>query len=1502
LLVLHALALALALAASPAARAQSGSPGLQLIRIIEADEVGAPGLPGLPFPPPGATVRLEMDEPAVGVASIFLPYARSRSARFPGLRIEIPDPINLAFAAGADGSFGLLLLDGTRDELTQVEVLSASRTNRARVHRFSASAWGVADPRGMTVDPVTGRIFILDPAGHRIVWLESELLVRLSRRAGRSLRARPDHRISEIDLPRGLSGLRGIAINPTDGHLHVLSPGAQELYELDAAGRLMELRELSALGPLDPQAMTFAPSTDGTDDPSQTHLFLAAAGSSGETIVTEWSLSAPVSSTASAQPTATASFSAVARRETAALMALPSGQNMASLIQDFDVSAFDPPSPDPAGIAYNGTSDSLLMSDSEVNEMPLYEGTNVFEMTRFGSLFGRLDTTHFSGEPSGVAINPANGHCFFSDDTGTRSIYAVDPGPDGLCLSGDDDVTSFPTTDFGGIDPEGLAFGQGTLFIIDGTNREIYKVAPGANGVFDGAPPSGDDLVTSCDTANLGVNDPEGITFDPVTGHLYVVGRPETQLAQITTTCDLVRLIDISAANAVTPAGAALAPSSVDPGEMSIWITDRGVDNDPQPDENDGRLYELSLPFLTPGNTPPVVSAGSDQILTFPDDALLAGNVTDDGLPSPSSLTSTWSTVSGQGMVSFDDASQAVTNASFSAPGFYVLRLTASDGELQSTDDVTITVVPFDGSTIFEKRVEASVDDAEELELGGSVDRFSSDLEMVFNNNLNQVVGIRFTDISVPPEATILDAYIQFQVDETGSGPASLTLDGEAVDHAAPFLEAAGDISSRPPTAASVSWDPLPWTTAGEAGLDQRTPNLSAIIQEIVDRPGWSSGNALAIVVSGTGKRVAESVDGNFNGAPLLHVRYAEGTPPVVTITAPLDGSGVTEGDPVSFAGTAIDPEDGDLSAGLSWVSDLDGALGSGASFTTPSLSAGLHTITAWVSDSGGLPGSHQIALDVAAANTPPVVVITSPLDGSAVLLGDPVSFAGTASDPEDGDLSAGLGWVSDLDGAIGSGAGFTTSSLSAGLHTITASVSDSGALPGSDQIAVDVIAVPSDVIVEKRIDTSFDDAEERAAGNVSRLNADLEMVFDGGNQTVGVRFDGLSIPPGVAILEAYIQFQVDETGSTPTFLTLEGEAADHAAVFIQATNNLSSRPRTAASVPWSPVPWLTVGEAGPDQRTPDLSAIIQAIVDRPGWSNGNALAVLITGTGERVAEAFDGDSNAAPLLHVRYRVGGNKVPVVIITAPPDGSSVAQGDPVSFAGTASDAEDGDLSASLSWVSDLDGALGSGAGFTTSSLSVGLHTITASVTDSGGRGGSDPITLTVLAVLPDGSTIFEKRVEASSDDAEENEAGAVSIRNADLELVVDGTPQTVGIRFTGVSVPPGATILDAYIQFQADETHSSTASLTLEAEAAEPRTTAFVPWSPVPWLTVGEAGPDQQTSDLSPVIQEIVDRPGWSSGNALAILITGTEKRVAEAFDGDVNGAPLLHVRYLSGGP
>jgi hypothetical protein len=61
-------------------------------------------------------------------------------------------------------------------------------------------------------------------------------------------------------------------------------------------------------------------------------------------------------------------------------------------------------------------------------------------------------------------------------------------------------------------------------------------------------------------------------------------------------------------------------------------------------------------------------------------------------------------------------------------------------------------------------------------------------------------------------------------------------------------------------------------------------------------------------------------------------------------------------------------------------------------------------------------------------------------------------------------------------------------------------------------------------------------------------------------------------------------------------------------------------------------------GEAGAGQRTPDISSIIQEIVTRLGWSSGNSLVVIITGTGERTAESYDGDSAGAPLLYVEYR------------------------------------------------------------------------------------------------------------------------------------------------------------------------------------------------------------------------------------------------------------------------
>jgi hypothetical protein len=319
--------------------------------------------------------------------------------------------------------------------------------------------------------------------------------------------------------------------------------------------------------------MLFAPSGDPTDDPSIMNLFIADSGASGgDGQIVEVSLTEPV------------------------LQALPESSTGAVLVNTIHTSAWNPPSPDPAGIAYRPDVGRLLISDSEVEEMPPYwAGANVFDATTAGSLVTTCDVTTFTNEPTGVAVNPNNGHIFFSDDG--DSVYEVHLGADGQYCTADDTVTSFSTAAFNSFDAEGLAFGQGNLYIADGVGAEIYIVSPGANGIFDGVSPVGDDQVTSFDTASLNQPDPEGIEFRPDTNTLFIVSNntSSAEVVETTTAGAPVRVIDIGFVNAVAAAGLAYAPGSADPAVNHLYMAARGVDNGADPNENDGKVYEICL-------------------------------------------------------------------------------------------------------------------------------------------------------------------------------------------------------------------------------------------------------------------------------------------------------------------------------------------------------------------------------------------------------------------------------------------------------------------------------------------------------------------------------------------------------------------------------------------------------------------------------------------------------------------------------------------------------------------------------------------------------------------------------------------------------------------------------------------------------------------------------------------------------------------------------------------
>ncbi|MGI9325573.1 MAG: CotH kinase family protein, partial [Pseudomonadales bacterium] len=171
----------------------------------------------------------------------------------------------------------------------------------------------------------------------------------------------------------------------------------------------------------------------------------------------------------------------------------------------------------------------------------------------------------------------------------------------------------------------------------------------------------------------------------------------------------------------------------------------------------------------------------------------------------------------------------------------------------------------------------------------------------------------------------------------------------------------------------------------------------------------------------------------------------------------------------------------------------------------------------------------------------------------------------------------------------------------------------------------------------ETRVSDKDDDAEEFADGWINKNSSDLEMTFERSQQTVGLRFQKIKVPKDSFITNAWVQFEVDEPTSEPTFLTIQGEYIKDAKKFERRRYNISARPRTVAAVEWSPAAWPQRQISSAAQRTPNIAAVVEEIIRHPDWKKDNDLALIITGTGKRVAESVDGSKDGAALLHIEF-------------------------------------------------------------------------------------------------------------------------------------------------------------------------------------------------------------------------------------------------------------------------
>lgn len=539
-----------------------------------------------------------------------------------------------------------------------------------------------------------------------------------------------------------------------------------------------------------------------------------------------------------------------------------------------------------------------------------------------------------------------------------------------------------------------------------------------------------------------------------------------------------------------------------------------------------------------------------------------------------------------------------------------------------------------------------------------------------------------------------------------------------------------------------------------------------------------------------------------------------------------------------------------------------------------------------------------------------PNVSITSPANGSEYADVQPITITADAFDPDgqvaqveffangtpigvDQSAPFSLNWAIPIDGIYS-------------LHAVATDNDNNITQSGTVVIQVGVFEVCSS------IGFSTDDAEQAIdGGGMNVTSSDLELGRDAVEQIVGLRFQGFSIPKNAQITSAEIKFVVDKTtGLDPCELDIYGIADPNPGTFSTVSFDLANRPRTRASIEWTPGEWTTVGIT---QSTPDLKRIIQEMVNRDGYMPGNAFGFLIEGTGRRTATSWDGNQANAPQLCIVYTINDSGFECAAIGAD-IGTPCDDGDPCtiddviqldcSCAGTPGLDSDSDGTCDLEDI--CNGGLEPGTPCDDGDINTYDDVIDENCNCTGTR-------------IPDAGTI-SVMVDDGSDDAEEDISdGSISLTSSDLELGYEPQAQSVpiaqlvGIRFTNIILPQGSNITGAYIQFTVDKVSTGGSELLIMGEDSDhaqvftnnpydlssrlqTQTSATATWNPVDWPETDLDGPEQRTVNIAHIVQEIVDRPGWQPLNSMAFFISGTGTRTAASYDGSGAG-PVLYIEY-----
>ncbi len=357
--------------------------------------------------------------------------------------------------------------------------------------------------------------------------------------------------------------------------------------------------------------------------------------------------------------------------------------------------------------------------------------------------------------------------------------------------------------------------------------------------------------------------------------------------------------------------------------------------------------------------------------------------------------------------------------------------------------------------------------------------------------------------------------------------------------------------------------------------------------------------------------------------------------------------------------------------------------------------------------------------------NNPPTVVINSPAGGSTFPYGATISFSGSASDDEDGNLTSKLIWTSSLGGQIGTGGSFATT-LASGTHTITAKVTDSAGNTASSSVTINVSAPannpPKVIINSPATGSSFAYGTtisfSGSASDAEDGNLTSKLIWTSGiNGQIGTGGNfARTLSSGTHTITARV---TDSAGST-------GIASVTVTVAVPIGNNppkvTINNPATGSSFPYGTAISFSGSASDTEEGNLTSKLIWTSSINGTIGTGGSFIAILSSGTHTVTAKVTDSAGNTATAsVTITVNSLTSTAPTVTITYPATGFSFLYGTPIL---------DGDLSSKIIWTSSIDGQIGTGW-ILYRTLSTGTHTITASVTDSSGLVGRASITLYVI---------------------------------------------------------------------------------------------------------------------------------------------------------------------------